>query len=348
MQWAPGKKSIFNIDDEYDEADMNAPDIEEDMMEDQTTAKKPSLADRAQPCFIGQGNNPSLPKDSLTNLGYRILARGMLFSNEYRMKWVQTSMEVNYMHFKEGTHLANHISNANKVFTNKIATLQVIEQLQLSLQNGQIKSDLYSKVGQFFPETYRLDIVSDLYQFLNSTTQGLWLEKKSQSNQGRGIKLIEDISKYREELLIKKDVDQYGSNALPIDSTELLIQKLDKELKLEITAAGTTELEEEQKEELVLESTAAETTDLEEEQKVSQHQPSEFSVPKKITNLNNLVKKLGGLCVQKYLEKPQLINKRKYDIRFFMLIACTKPYLVLTNSGYVRISLEDYNTDSFG
>jgi len=47
----------------------------------------------------------------------------MLFSNEYRLKWVQTSMEVNYMHFKEGTHLANHISNANKVFTNKIATL---------------------------------------------------------------------------------------------------------------------------------------------------------------------------------------------------------------------------------
>jgi hypothetical protein len=34
MQWAPGKKSIFNIDDEYDEADCNAPDLEEDMMED--------------------------------------------------------------------------------------------------------------------------------------------------------------------------------------------------------------------------------------------------------------------------------------------------------------------------
>jgi hypothetical protein len=92
----------------------------------------------------------------------------MLFSNEYRVKWVQTSMEVNYMHFKEGVHLANHISNANKVFTNKIATLQVIEQLNLSLQNGSLKSNIYSKASQFFPETYRLDVVSDLYQFLNS------------------------------------------------------------------------------------------------------------------------------------------------------------------------------------
>ena len=32
LQWAPGKKSIFSIDDEYDEADLDAPDFDEDMM----------------------------------------------------------------------------------------------------------------------------------------------------------------------------------------------------------------------------------------------------------------------------------------------------------------------------
>ena len=56
MQWAPGKKSIFSIDDEYDEADMNAPDIDdEDMEEEKSDSKKkqPCLADRAVPCFIG-------------------------------------------------------------------------------------------------------------------------------------------------------------------------------------------------------------------------------------------------------------------------------------------------------
>lgn len=31
-----------------------------------------------------------------------------------------------------------------------------------------------------------------------------------------------------------------------------------------------------------------------------------------------------------------------------MFIACTKPYFVLTNPGYVRLSLEDYSTDNFG
>lgn len=180
MQWAPGKKSIFNIDDEYDEADMNAPDVDD--MEDDGEPKKPCLADRAVPCFIGQGNNPSLAKDSLTNLGYRIMAKGMLFSSEYRFKWTQTSMEINYMHFKEGVHICNHISNANKVYTNKIATLETIQNLKLSFQSGEIKSELYNSVSQFFPETYRLDMVSDLHQFLNTSTDGFWLEKKSQSN----------------------------------------------------------------------------------------------------------------------------------------------------------------------
>ena len=87
----------------------------------------------------------------------------MLFSNEYRFKWTQTSMEINYMHFKEGVHLANHISNANKVFTNKIATLETVANLQLNLQNGIVKSDMFKEVKEFSPETYRLDVVSDLY-----------------------------------------------------------------------------------------------------------------------------------------------------------------------------------------
>ena len=31
-----------------------------------------------------------------------------------------------------------------------------------------------------------------------------------------------------------------------------------------------------------------------------------------------------------------------------MLVACTKPYLVLTHTGYARLSLEQYMPDTFG
>lgn len=57
----------------------------------------------------------------------------------------------------------------------------------------------------------------------------MWLEKKSQSNMGRGIKLIGDVVKYREELLERRSHDAFGKNntSVPSDSTDILLQKLE-------------------------------------------------------------------------------------------------------------------------
>jgi hypothetical protein len=169
LQWAPGKKSIFSIDDDYDEADLNAPDVDDGMQCDEgqtdaaATGAPKKLVVANTKCFVGQGNNERLVKESLTNLGFKLLPRGMLFSNDYRFKWTQTSMEVNYMNFKEGVHIANHISNSNKVFTSKISLMETIEDLKLNLQTGILKSDMIKSVSDFVPETYRLDVVSDLH-----------------------------------------------------------------------------------------------------------------------------------------------------------------------------------------
>jgi len=113
IMWAPGKKSIFSIDDEYDEADMDAPDLDDEQMEAENTTEaadgqgtKPKKAKQTtltHQCFVGQGNNDALIRRTLVdNLGFKLMARGMMFSNDYKFKWTQTSMEINYMHFKEG------------------------------------------------------------------------------------------------------------------------------------------------------------------------------------------------------------------------------------------------------
>ena len=66
-------------------------------------------------------------------------------------------------------------------------------------------------------------MAADLVKFLNSSTEGLWLAKKSQSNQGKGIKLIGDIKKYKENLLTIKNDEEVLPN-----STKILMDKLQK------------------------------------------------------------------------------------------------------------------------
>lgn len=45
------------------------------------------------------------------------------------------------------------------------------------------------------------------------------------------------------------------------------------------------------------------------------------------------------IIVQRYLEKPALYMGRKFDIRAYMIVLCSKPWFVVSNPGYARVSL---------
>lgn len=199
VKWAPGKKSIFSLDQGYDEADLDAPMLDNEEAPDEAPKKEPEKL-----CYLGDGNNVHLVKNALVARGFSVLPRGMQFSDNYRFKWTQTPAEVNFMKFTEGRHLANHFSNS-RLFTNKIYCLENLEKLNRSLQFGDIKSSIYSSVSQFTPPTYRLDVVADLVSFLNAPNTGLWMIKNANSNQGQGINKVSDIGKYKDDLLNRKD-----------------------------------------------------------------------------------------------------------------------------------------------
>ncbi|XP_077587653.1 protein polyglycylase TTLL10 isoform X2 [Stigmatopora nigra] len=50
--------------------------------------------------------------------------------------------------------------------------------------------------------------------------------------------------------------------------------------------------------------------------------------------------------VQHYIQKPLLLKEKKFDVRSYLLIACTSPYMVFFRHGYVRLTCDPYDPDS--
>ncbi|XP_037841166.2 inactive polyglycylase TTLL10 isoform X6 [Chlorocebus sabaeus] len=50
--------------------------------------------------------------------------------------------------------------------------------------------------------------------------------------------------------------------------------------------------------------------------------------------------------VQRYIQNPLLLDGRKFDVRSYLLIACTTPYMIFFSHGYARLTLSLYDPHS--
>ncbi|XP_054856962.1 inactive polyglycylase TTLL10 [Eublepharis macularius] len=51
----------------------------------------------------------------------------------------------------------------------------------------------------------------------------------------------------------------------------------------------------------------------------------------------------GARILQRYIDRPLLIEGKKFDVRSYLLIACTVPYMLFFGHGYARLTCLNYN-----
>lgn len=51
-------------------------------------------------------------------------------------------------------------------------------------------------------------------------------------------------------------------------------------------------------------------------------------------------------CAPRYIQNPLLLDGKKFDVRSYLLIACTVPYMIFFGHGYARLTLNLYDPHS--
>lgn len=51
-------------------------------------------------------------------------------------------------------------------------------------------------------------------------------------------------------------------------------------------------------------------------------------------------------CSHRYIHQPLLLEGKKFDVRSYLLIACTAPYVLFFAQGYIRLTCVNYDAAS--
>ena len=346
---AAGKRSIFDDDDDDDDGNVNAGGVDDDAIDDDDAASSSAAASGAEkqkgkkpvdtrPVFyVENGNGWKLVSAALEKFGWARLPFEYGFRSNFQLKWVQTRAQIDYVAFKEGNQLVNHIPN-NTVLTSKLGLLETLRE-----HFGEAHFP-----PAWFPESYRLDVPSDGLRLLarhdellkqqqqqpeDSGAQDervIWILKPSGANCGRGIRLVDDAAELRRECF---------PDTAPAAATE------QNNEDGEVTATAEEEDQEE--------GGGKKKGGAGERELGGMDLLSSATMPN-----NNTTKKKAGprheptlsaAVAQRYLSRPLLLGGgRKFDLRVYFLVARASPgqLLAYVHHGYARLSLEEYSLDS--
>lgn len=156
-------------------------------------------------CYVGRGNCQELVRDNLISRGWASLPIEFNCSHEYKLKWVQTPSEIDFPKHIEGLQLVNHIPNINRALCCKKALVEALRCVNIPI-----------------PLSYDLSDMSDRRKFIEAVSDGIWISKPLAENQGKGIKMIFDVNKFKNSILTNEErydiiVQKYVINPLLIN-----------------------------------------------------------------------------------------------------------------------------------
>ena len=112
--------------------------------------------------------------------------------------------EVDFTTFKPGEQTVNHIPNIGRVFGEKTSLIYTLKN-----KREEIKKNYNLNIDSFLPECYRLDLLSDLKNFLESSTQGVWLKKPLKKLKYKDKYLITRLASFRMRLFLQNEKKLY-------------------------------------------------------------------------------------------------------------------------------------------
>jgi len=267
------------------------------------------------------------------------------------LTWADSPAKLKNLVFVEGVEMVNHIPNM-ALLSDKVKLYESLSTYERQVMGGGMRRPGLGIVGhikmdRFVPTTFRVDVPTDRTRFYREFRPGqIWICKPANENCGRGIFLVRSVDEFHQLLTAYEELKakspqgncsgppSQAANSPPTPTPIAYPETQSRDSTTSNSLPNPTSPN------IEICSNANANANANASAKV-----------KPVTNLATSNKKAHPAfhnhsyhrVVQRYIENPLLIDGRKADLRAFLLVASTDPYILLFRTGYVRLAMDQYD-----
>lgn len=149
---------------------------------------------------------------------------------------------------------------------------------------------------------------------MQHNNKGIWIYKPSSENQGKGINVVNDVEAFK---------TYFKTQKLSLKEEQPRKNPHESKNKVKLPRLKSRE-------------------NLPQKSDPFRAQSQNILIKAEVKDKEKPFKLYKRGIIQKYIENPLLLNKKKFDIRCFVLLAKISPMVVFYQDGYLRVNIDDY------